>query len=237
MKHLLTAVLLIFSTNGLFGQTIRDTLDYFTRNVLFDTDKHSIRPDQKEVLSNLIAGLDSIHVIRIELYGHTDSRASDAYNQVLSENRAKRVDKYLSGHGLKRIPIIYTGYGEHDPVETNESEWGMQSNRRTEIKIVHVNLNYKPLLNLPKFKVMTKPKIVERSYFSKSTMHSNILPKKFYPKDSVRMYEEMGTLMDRYMPAKPSKTLVVMDWTRSMYPYGLFLYEWHVNNLERTRAC
>ena len=66
----------------------------------------------------------------INIYGHTDSKGTDAYNMTLSEKRAKSVVNYLASHGVKR-----KGMGESDPVATNETEAGRAENRRVEFAI------------------------------------------------------------------------------------------------------
>ncbi|WP_244867973.1 OmpA family protein [Vannielia litorea] len=63
--------------------------------------------------------------------GHTDSRASDAYNMKLSERRAASVARVGKAAGAKIIDV--RGYGERKPVASNRTAAGMQQNRRVEI--------------------------------------------------------------------------------------------------------
>jgi len=74
----------------------------------------------------------------IDVYGHTDSTGSDAYNQTLSENRARTVANYLQMQGVNSGRIRSQGYGETMPVADNTTEEGRRKNRRVEIKIVPV---------------------------------------------------------------------------------------------------
>ena len=74
----------------------------------------------------------------IDVYGHTDSTGSDAYNQTLSENRARTVANYLQMQGVNPARIRSQGYGETLPVADNATEEGRRKNRRVEIKIVPV---------------------------------------------------------------------------------------------------
>lgn len=68
-----------------------------------------------------------------EVAGHTDSRGSDAYNQKLSERRAKTVRDYLIAGGLSADQLTATGYGESMPVADNATDEGRAENRRVEV--------------------------------------------------------------------------------------------------------
>ena len=72
----------------------------------------------------------------MEIGGHTDSVGSDSYNQKLSEQRAKAVCDYLISQGVDKARLSYKGYGESEPIATNETEAGRQRNRRVELKIL-----------------------------------------------------------------------------------------------------
>lgn len=102
--------------------------------VLFDVDKYNIRDDAKEILDNLAGVLKEAGVTAFEIDGHTDSDASDEYNQVLSENRANSVKDYLEKSGVTAT-ITTNGYGESRPVADNSTPEGKQKNRRVEIVI------------------------------------------------------------------------------------------------------
>ena len=70
--------------------------------------------------------------MRVE--GHTDSIASDDYNQKLSERRAQSVQRWLAANGVKGA-VAARGFGESKPVAANDSAAGRQQNRRVEIVI------------------------------------------------------------------------------------------------------
>src|SRR5262249_39648997 len=67
--------------------------------------------------------------------GHTDSSGDDAYNQTLSEKRASSVEDYLGTQGVKTSRLTKKGYGESQPVASNETESGRRNNRRVEVAI------------------------------------------------------------------------------------------------------
>jgi OOP family OmpA-OmpF porin len=74
--------------------------------------------------------------VHVTVAGYTDAIGTDAYNQGLSERRAKIVYDYLTGHGIdaSRLegPI---GHGENNPVAPNDTEQGRARNRRTELQV------------------------------------------------------------------------------------------------------
>ena len=106
------------------------------RNVFFDYNKYSLKPESYTELDRLVKIMQDNPSIRIELSGHTDSRGSDEGNQKLSENRAKSCVDYLISKGIAADRLEYKGYGETKPIDTNDTEEGMANNRRTEFKIL-----------------------------------------------------------------------------------------------------
>ena len=104
--------------------------------ILFDVDKYDVRvhPEAEEVLKNLAIVLKEMDVKNFEIDGHTDSDASDEYNQVLSEKRANSVKNFLVSQGVT-AEITTKGYGESKPVASNDTAEGKQKNRRVEIII------------------------------------------------------------------------------------------------------
>ena len=106
------------------------------RNIFFDFDKSTLRPESKTELDRLIGLLNDIPTLKIEIGGHTDSKGSDEYNLTLSANRAKAVVDYLINAGISGSRLKSAGYGETSPMDTNETDEGRQNNRRTEFEIL-----------------------------------------------------------------------------------------------------
>jgi len=79
----------------------------------------------------------------VKIDGHTDSKGTEAYNQVLSENRAKAAKDYLVKLGVKKDRIITAGFGELKPIAPNENPDGSDNpegrakNRRVEFKLLN----------------------------------------------------------------------------------------------------
>ena len=74
--------------------------------------------------------------MKIEISGHTDSKGADDYNKKLSNSRAKSVVDYLVSKGIATDRLTFIGYGEEQPIDTNDTDAGRQMNRRTEFKIL-----------------------------------------------------------------------------------------------------
>ena len=89
-----------------------------------------------QILDEAIDTLKRNPSIHVEVDGHTDSKGTDAYNQRLSERRAKGVYDYLTAHGIEASRLDGPkGFGESAPIDTNETAEGRQRNRRTELKV------------------------------------------------------------------------------------------------------
>ena len=71
-------------------------------------------------------------VLKVEIQGHTDSKGSEAYNQKLSEKRAKAVGAELIKLGIEADRVQTKGYGESNPVASNDTVEGRAANRRIE---------------------------------------------------------------------------------------------------------
>ncbi|MEM1297666.1 MAG: OmpA family protein [Pseudomonadota bacterium] len=100
-------------------------------DALFDTNESDLRPEAVAELEAFGTKARALGKKRIRVEGHTDSRASDAYNQALSERRAKSVATYLAQNfGLEADT---RGYGEGSPVASNATAEGRQANRRVDI--------------------------------------------------------------------------------------------------------
>ncbi len=104
------------------------------RGVLFDYDKATIKPGHKVVFDNAIKVLKLNPSLTVEIQGHTDSRGSDAYNQRLSENRALSVKQHLVENGIAASRLTTRGFGESQPIASNDTEQGRSHNRRVVYK-------------------------------------------------------------------------------------------------------
>jgi outer membrane protein OmpA-like peptidoglycan-associated protein len=110
-------------------------------NIYYDYDRWEIRPDAAVELDKVARLFMDNPGLRFELSSHTDSRATDTYNLVLSDARANSAVDYLIRKGVDPGRISARGYGERmlvnrcaDDVPCSEEEH--QANRRTEFKVI-----------------------------------------------------------------------------------------------------
>lgn len=106
----------------------------FTIQIEFDFDKSEVRPEYRDELRKAAAFMNKYPQTQFLLAGHTDSMGTDEYNMGLSKRRAAAVKKYLvENFGIAAHLMTPRGYGERQPVATNDTEEGRQQNRRVEV--------------------------------------------------------------------------------------------------------
>ena len=103
--------------------------------VYFGFDSYRIHPYDQTLLDRQALILNKYSDFVFEIAGHTDSVGSDAYNQILSQKRARSVINYLSATGVGANQLYLIGYGEADPFYANDTFDGPAKNRRTEIRV------------------------------------------------------------------------------------------------------
>ena len=104
-------------------------------DVLFDTGQHTLKPGAREKLATVAGILLAYPDLSLEVDGHTDNVGNDDYNQALSERRAEAVRGYLVQQGIPTTAIAAQGYGESQPVASNDIPAGRQQNRRVELVV------------------------------------------------------------------------------------------------------
>lgn len=98
--------------------------------------------NQADVQANFYPVLDSVAIVlkkydntSITVTGYTDNTGTAAYNQTLSERRAKSVGSYLISQGINPNRIFTQGMGMRDPVASNATAAGRSANRRVVITL------------------------------------------------------------------------------------------------------
>ncbi|SPD74084.1 OmpA/MotB domain protein [uncultured Desulfobacterium sp.] len=104
-------------------------------SVLFDENSAILKSEAKETLSQTADVMVRYPDSDILVKGHTDSSGSEAYNQELSERRAKMVQNFLIAQGVSAARITAIGFGKTMPVAPNDTPQNRQKNRRVEIEI------------------------------------------------------------------------------------------------------
>jgi outer membrane protein OmpA-like peptidoglycan-associated protein len=115
------------------GEGIKITFD---SGILFDIDKSDLRPVSKTNLADLAKILNKYPDTNILIEGHTDNTGSDDHNMTLSKDRAQSVAFYMATLDVKSARFSTAGYGETQPIVTNDSLEGRQKNRRVDIAVM-----------------------------------------------------------------------------------------------------
>ncbi len=110
------------------GQTLR------LEGVNFEFNSATLTADSSATLDRVAESLIAHPEAQIEVDGHTDAKGKDSYNLSLSKKRAQSVADYLVGKGVNASQLKVQGYGEKQPVASNDTEEGRAQNRRVELK-------------------------------------------------------------------------------------------------------
>jgi len=114
------------------GEGIKITFD---SGILFDINKSNLRGVSQENLSKLAVILNKYEETEILIEGHTDATGSNDHNMDLSIRRAQSVANQLTGDQVAPVRFHIMGYGEDQPIASNDTSAGRQENRRVEIAI------------------------------------------------------------------------------------------------------
>jgi outer membrane protein OmpA-like peptidoglycan-associated protein len=104
-------------------------------DVLFDTGQYSLKPGAREKLAKVAGILIAYPGLNIAVGGYTDNVGGDDMNQKLSENRAGAVREYLVQQGVSANTVTAQGFGNTQPVASNDNSAGRQENRRVELVV------------------------------------------------------------------------------------------------------
>ncbi|HZM70307.1 MAG TPA: OmpA family protein [Candidatus Cryosericum sp.] len=108
-------------------------LVHFESDVLFDIDSAIVKPAARDALDEAAKVLIEFPKTAIVVQGHTDATGTEAHNQELSERRAGAVAAYLTGRGIDAARMVSVGYGEGQPVASNDLASGRAQNRRVDL--------------------------------------------------------------------------------------------------------
>jgi len=108
------------------------------QNVNFQSGSANLDPYELSRLAPVVNAMNKYTNSRVHIEGHTDSDGSNAYNQQLSENRAKGVALHLMNNGIASNRIQTYGYGEERPIASNSTPEGKRQNRRVTFLISEI---------------------------------------------------------------------------------------------------
>ncbi len=106
------------------------------KNIYFDFDETKLLPASYLELNKLLKLLINHPLLKIHILGHTDKIGSDAYNKMLSTQRAQMVASFLTRHYIDSARLKVSGFGFDQPLASNEDESGRQKNRRVVFEII-----------------------------------------------------------------------------------------------------
>lgn len=106
------------------------------KGVHFETASAKLTAESKPILDGAAATLKAQTGDNAEIAGYTDSQGKPDYNLNLSKQRAESVRQYLIGKGVEADRLTANGYGEANPVASNDTDEGREANRRVEIKLI-----------------------------------------------------------------------------------------------------
>jgi len=112
-----------------FQEGILITID---SRLLFEEDSYGLQSNTR-MLKDLARMLQKYLYTNAVIEGHTDNVGEEIYNQSLSENRAHEIENYLIRKGVDDARMKTIGYGERQPIASNDTDVGRQRNRRIEI--------------------------------------------------------------------------------------------------------
>ena len=108
----------------------------FGEGVLFAVNQSTLSSQAQQNLDRLAQIFEKYPDTQIIIEGHTDATGSDSYNMNLSDDRAASVRSYLSSHGVTSGRLSARGYGEQQPIATNDTDEGRRLNRRVELAVI-----------------------------------------------------------------------------------------------------
>ena len=123
-------------TKDIYLQPIEVGVTVRLKNIYFDFDKTTLKKESFVELNKVVDFLKQNGTVEIEIGGHTDNKGSDDYNQTLSQGRCQAVVDYISSQGITSSRLTPHGYGESNPIDTNDNPTGQANNRRVEFTIL-----------------------------------------------------------------------------------------------------
>lgn len=113
----------------------QEVLSFAMRAVQFETGKARLKEESKEVLDEIIKIMERYPGYALSIHGHTDNVGDAENNKNLSEDRARSCYAYLVSEGVSPKRISFQGFGEEQPVATNDTRSGRKLNRRVEFNL------------------------------------------------------------------------------------------------------
>ncbi len=111
-------------------------LNEYAKTIFFKPGKSTFKAETLLVLQSIVEILEQYPRDNFSIEGHSDSKGDPEKNLRLSKNRAAAVRKYFIYNGIAPERLTSEGYGDTQPIDTNESKSGRVNNRRVDVKLV-----------------------------------------------------------------------------------------------------
>ena len=146
------------STTGCPRVFIKNAQIQILEQPKFDFTRAVIKRASDSLLTE-VAKLLSDHqeIKRVTVEGHTDSAGSSQFNQVLSQQRAESVVKWLTDHGVAKERLAARGMGKERPIMPNDTDAGRAANRRVEFHIETQDATTRELVEAPNGEAVPAP--------------------------------------------------------------------------------
>lgn len=116
---------------------VKDSVSFSSNKVFFGTNRIELAADYKKMLDQIAEVLrNHPEISRVQIQGHTDNTGEPAYNLGLSEQRAEAVRSYLVQQGVAEGRLEAKGFGQTQPIASNDTPAGREQNRRVEFIIL-----------------------------------------------------------------------------------------------------
>ena len=106
------------------------------KGVNFESGSARLTSESRTILDNAASELVKYPTMKVLVAAYTDSQGSAAFNQNLSQKRAESVRNYLISKGVSSSALKASGFGESNPVATNDTAEGRAENRRVELSVI-----------------------------------------------------------------------------------------------------
>lgn len=127
---------LVDKTTEKLEEAIAGGDSFVLEGLKFAYNSNNLTPDSQLKLKEVVGVLKNHKEIKIEIQGHTDNVGSDSFNRNLSQKRANSIKSFLIKNGIQNWRLKAVGYGERNPIASNDTEEGRSKNRRIEFKII-----------------------------------------------------------------------------------------------------
>ena len=114
------------------------------RKINFEPGSDRVDLEGHELLDDLADVFKTCGEIPLEIAGHTDSQGREEMNQKLSQSRAQAVLVELQRRRILTSSFVAKGYGESQPIASNDTEDGRETNRRIEFNLINERANRQP---------------------------------------------------------------------------------------------